>query len=188
MVLADDMGRNNEFPILMLIEILDKNLFIRRPTASGHKYLGRLFTFLRPFYEVLHYRELLGGIPDLDNPVETRVTHHRYARNTDLRQQFLADLILHEEMREAVQHTSVLTTIPLEKDLIRTENARHTIDRHIPMFQDMEIIIPELILDKEGHHRTHQPEESDGIDGGVQRQITDNIRPFVVFPDLITRR
>ena len=121
----------------------------------------------------------------MEYTVEAGITHHRDIRDTDLPQQFPADLVLYEEMRKTVQHPSVLPTIPLEEYLIRTEDARHTIDGHIPMLQDMEVVIPELILDEERRHRTHQSEKTDGIDRSIQRQVADDIRPLVVFPDLI---
>ena len=90
-------------------------------------------------------------------------------------------------MRETVQYPSILPTIPLEEHLIWTEYARHTIDGHIPMFQDMQVVIPELILNEESHHGTHQSQETTGIRNRIQWEVSDDVRPFIVFPDLIAR-
>ena len=53
------------------------------------------------------------------------------------------------------------------------------------MLENMQIIIPEFILDKESHHRAHCAEETAGIGDSVQRQIGDNVSPFVVLTHLI---
>ena len=106
----------------------------------------------------------------------------------NLGQEFLTDLVLHEEMGEAIQHAPILATIPLEEHLIRTENARHAIHGHIAMLEDMQIVIPELILDKERHDRTYQTQETNGIDGSVQRQIADDVGSLIVLTHLIARR
>ena len=91
-------------------------------------------------------------------------------------------------MCKALQHRGILTAIPLEEHLIRAENARHTIDRHMTVFQNMQVVIPELVLDEEGHHRTNGPEEAAGVGNRVEWQIGDDVSPLVVFPHLITRR
>jgi hypothetical protein len=88
-------------------------------------------------------------------------------------------------MREAVQYATILSAIPLEEHLVRTEDARYTINRHIPVLQDMQVVIPELILDEESHHRTYSPQETPGVGDGIQRQITDDIGSLVVLSHLI---
>ena len=90
-------------------------------------------------------------------------------------------------MGETVQHPAILATIPFEEHLVWTEDARHRIDRHPTMFQDMQIIIPELILDEESHHRTDGTKEATGVGNRIQRQIADDIRSFVVLAHLIAR-
>ena len=105
----------------------------------------------------------------------------------DLLQQRFADLVLHKEMRETVQYTTILPTVPLEEHLFRTEDARYTIHRNMSVFQDMQIVIPELVLNEESHHRTDGTQETTGIGDRIQRQVADNVRTFVVLTYLITR-
>ena len=88
-------------------------------------------------------------------------------------------------MSKAVQHATILPAVPLKEHLVRTENARYTINRHIPVFQDMQIIIPELILDEERHHRTDGPKETTGVRNGIQRQIGDDIGTLIILTYLI---
>ena len=91
-------------------------------------------------------------------------------------------------MCKAVQHATILTAIPLEEHLIGTEDARHAIDRHATMLQDMQVIIPELILDKESHHRSHRAQETTRIGDGVQRQIANNVGTLIILAHFIARR
>ena len=135
----------------------------------------------------LNHWQLLGSLLDLEHTIETCIAHHGNVLDTNLGQQFLAHLVLYKEMGEAIQHRSVLTSIPFEEHLIRTEDAGHAIDGHMTMFQDVQIVVPELVLDEECHHRTNGPQETTGIGNGVERQIGDDICAFVVFAYLIAR-
>ena len=85
-----------------------------------------------------------------------------------------------------MQHPTVLTTIPLKEDLVFTEDARYAIHWHMSVLQDMKIVIPEFILDKERHHGSHRTKEPAGIGDGVERQIGNDVSPLVVLANLIT--
>ena len=135
--------------------------------------------------ELLHDGQLLRGLLDLEHTVETRITHHGDILDTDLQKQLFREFVLYEEMREAVQNATILSTIPLEEHLILTEDARHAIHRHIPVLQDMQVVIPELVFDEISLHGSDQSQEADGVDGCVQRQIADDIRTLVVLPHLV---
>ena len=56
------------------------------------------------FREGLNHRQLLGSLLDLEYTVETRIANDGDIRDANLSQQFLAHLVLHEEMGEAVEH------------------------------------------------------------------------------------
>ena len=142
-------------------------------------------TLLTPRNKLLHNRQLLGCLLDLQDTVEAGVAHHRHIGDADLRQQLLRYLVLHEEMGEAVEHTAILTAIPLEEHLIGTEDARHTIHGHPTVLEDMQVVVPELVLDEERHHRTDGTKETTGVGDGVERQVTDDIGPLVVLTHLI---
>ena len=55
------------------------------------------------------------------------------------------------------------------------------------MLQYMQVIIPKLILDEKSHARTDSPQESTRITYGVYWQITNDISPFVILTNLISR-
>ena len=182
MILADDMRGDDQLPFWMLVEILNEDLLVRRPRRTGDKHFRTLLT-----NKLFHDGQLLCGLLNLEHTVEARVANHRHTVDAYASQQLLALFVLHEEVREAVQHPSVLTTVPLEEHLIRTEDARHAIHRHTSMLEDMEIVVPELILDEERLHRMYQSEETSSVGNGVERQVADDVSPLVILPDLIAR-
>ena len=53
------------------------------------------------------------------------------------------------------------------------------------MFQDMEVVVPELVLDKERHLRTDETKEAPGIADSVEGKITDDIRTLIVLTHLV---
>ena len=89
-------------------------------------------------------------------------------------------------MSEAIKHTAVLTTVPLKEHLIRTEDTRHTIDRYTTMLQDVQVVVPELVFDKESHHRSDRAQESASVSYCVEWQIGDDVGSLVVLAHLIT--
>ena len=66
-------------------------------------------------------------------------------------------------MCEAVEHTAILATIPLEEHLVLAEYARHTIYRHIAVLKYVQVVIPELVFYKERHNGAYCAQESAGI-------------------------
>ena len=91
-------------------------------------------------------------------------------------------------MGKAVEHTTILTSVPTEEDLVRTENAGHAIDGYAAVFQDMQVVIPELVLDEERHHGADITQEATGIGDGVQRQVADDVGAGIILAYLIARR
>ena len=83
---------------------------------------------------------------------------------------------------------AVLASIPAEEDLVRAENTADTIHGHIPMLEDMQIVVPELVLDEECHHGSDGSQESACVGNGVQRQVADDVGTFVILAHLIARR
>ena len=55
------------------------------------------------------------------------------------------------------------------------------------MFQNVEVVVPELILNEECHHGSNRAQEATGIAYGVERQVADNVGALIVFPHLIAR-
>ena len=100
-------------------------------------------------------------------------------------QETLALLILHEESGEAPQHPGIALAIPLEEDLILTEDTAHAIGRNVAILEDMQEVRPKLILDEESHHRANQAQESNRIESSVYRHITDDVSPLIVLAHLI---
>ena len=162
----------------MLIKILDEYLLIRWPAATCHKDLIILF-------ERFNDRQLLGSFLNLKHTVKTGIANNCGVCDTYLSQQLLTNLVLYEEMGKAVKYTSILTTIPLKEHLIRAEDARHTIYRYITMLKDMQVVIPELVLDEECHHRMYKSQEPAGIGDSIDREIGNDIRSLVILTHLI---
>ena len=181
-LLANDVWCDDELPLRMLVEIADENIFVRRPATACDKDFGRVTN------EGLYDRQLLRLLLYLKHTVEARIASNSNAADANLSQQLAALLVLHEEVGEAVEHTAVLASVPAEEDLIRTEDTRHTVDRHVAVLEDVEVVIPELVLDEERHHRTYRTEEADGIDGRVKGQIADDVGTLIVLAHLIARR
>ena len=52
----------------------------------------------------------------------------------------------------------------------------------------MQVIIPELVLYEESHHRTYKSQESSCVGNGVDGKVGDDIGTLIVLAHLITRR
>ena len=141
----------------MSIKVLNEDFLIGRPRRTSHKHLWSIL------HKRLYHRQLLGSILNLQHTIETGIAHYGCVCNTYLGKQFLADFVLHKEVCEAVEHTAILTTIPLEEHLVLAEYARHTINRNVTMLQYVQIVVPELVFDKERHNRADCAQESAGI-------------------------
>ena len=149
------MGSNDNLPIRVLIQPRDKNLLVRLPRGTSDKdfRLGCVRGWL--LTETLHNRQLLRSCLNLQDAVETSIAYYLNILDAYLGQQFFTHLILYIETGKAFQHMTILTTIPAEEYLSWTENTADTIDRNATMTQNMQIVIPELVLDEECHDRTH---------------------------------
>ena len=88
-------------------------------------------------------------------------------------------------MCEAFQYATVLMTVPTEEYLIIAENAANTIHRYTTVLEDMQVVVPELVLNKERHLRTNGAQEATRIRDSVQREVADNISSLVVLTHLI---
>ena len=91
-------------------------------------------------------------------------------------------------MGETLQYVTVLTAVPAEEDLSGTENAADAIDGYAAVFQNMQVVIPELVLDEERHHGADVAQEATGIGDGVQRQVADDVGAGIILAYLIARR
>ena len=135
--------------------------------------------------EALYDGQLLGLLLDLQHAVEAGIASHGDVGQTNLGQKRLAQLVLHIEVGEAFQHSSILVSVPAEEHLVFAEDARHAIDRHVAMLQDMQVVVPELVLDEESHLRAYGTKKTARIANGVEWQIADNISTLVVLAHLI---
>ena len=54
------------------------------------------------------------------------------------------------------------------------------------MLQDMQIVVPEFVLDEESHHGTNRTQEPAGIGHRVDGQVGDNVGTLVILAHLIT--
>ena len=162
MVFGDDMGCYDKLPLRVLVEIANEDILIGRPRRTSYKHL-------MAFGKLLDNRQLLRLLLNLEHTVEAGVTRYRDIRDANFGQQLAADLVLHKEMGEAVEHTAILAAIPLEEHLVGTEDTADAIDRHVPVLQNVQVVIPELVLDEERHHGTDSPQEAAGIGNRVER-------------------
>ena len=88
-------------------------------------------------------------------------------------------------MGEALQYVSVLAAIPLEENLILAEDATHAVHRDIAVFQNVQVVVPKLILDEEGHFGAYDAQKSTRIGDGVEGKIADDVGTFIVLAYLI---
>ena len=75
----------------MIIEIFDKQIFIRLPGTTGNK-------SHRIILKELYQRQFFGFFTYLQNPVEACITNYRHAIDADLTQIAFRTFILHKQM------------------------------------------------------------------------------------------
>ena len=136
-------------------------------------------------HECLDYRKLLGQRLDGHDAVEAGITHYLCFRDANLSQKLAALLILNKELGETLQHTRIGTSVPPEENLVGTEDAAHAIGGNTAMLQDMQIVVPEFVLDEESHHGTNRAQEPAGIGHRVDGQVGDNVGTLVILAHLI---
>ena len=162
----------------MLVEPRDEYLFIGLPRRARNEALGIAL-------ELLYERQLPSRLFNLQHAVETGVAHHGHVMDANGVQQFTADVVLHIEPGEALQHVGILTTIPAEEHLSGTEDAADAVDGNAPVLQDVQVVVPELVLDEERHHGTDGAQEATGIGNGVKGQVADDVGTLIVFAYLV---
>ena len=79
-ILADDMGGNDQLPLRMLLKITDENIFIGGPRRTSNKHLGSLAD------KLLYYRQLLRLLLNLQHAVEAGIAHHGHLSDAYLGQ------------------------------------------------------------------------------------------------------
>ena len=136
--------------------------------------------------ERLDHRYLSRLLGNCRHAVETRIARDVHVIDADGCQQFARLLVLYEEMREALEHVAVLSSVPLEEDLIRSEYRAYAIYRYATMSEDMEVVIPEFILYEERLDRSDGTQEFPGIRDRIDGQITHQVSPVVMFPHLVS--
>ena len=181
MIFIDNVRSNYQFHLRMLIEIFNKQVLIGLPGTSGDK-------SHRIILEQLNQRQVLSLLPDLKHAVEPGVAHYRHPVDANLGQVTFGTFILHKQMVKVTQHVSVRTAIPFKEYLSATEDGRHTVNRNTALMQLIQIVLPKLIFDEERHAGVHQIKELLHIARLVERQVTHNIRPPVVFAYFVARR
>ena len=181
MVLADHVRGYDEFPVAVAVEVRYEDFLIGLPRASGTEHAARIGA------EGLHDGQLLAGLLDLQHAVEAGVAHHPHVLDAQGAKQQLALLVLHKEGGEARQHLGIAPSVPLEEHLVPAEDARHAVGGHTAVLQHMQVVVPELILDEERHHRAHRAQEAAGVAHGVERQVAHDVGARIVLPHLIAR-
>ena len=121
-------------------------------------------------------------------PIETSISRYRDSCYAYFLQQLATGFVLHIEMRKTTQHPRIATGIPSEEYLLRTEDTGHAVNRDISVLQNMQVIIPKLVLDEERHHRTYQTQETESIERRIKRQVANDVSSLVVLTHLVTRR
>ena len=182
MILVNHMRSDNQFHFRMIIEIFEKQIFIRSPRTAGNKSESIVS------FELLHQRKVFRLLTYLQYPVETGISHHCYTENANLRQITFGSLVLYKQMVEIFQDIAIGTAIPFKKHLVAAENRRHTIYRNPALVKLIQIILPKLIFDKERHTRISDIKELPHIPGFIKRQVADNIRSPIMLAHLIARR
>ena len=184
------MGRNDDLPVLVLSEIGDEYLLIGKPGRACYEDklpFSNVCSGLAHVQECLHCGYLLALAGYLQHTVEACIACHGDVVVAQFCQQLFRILCLDKEMCEASQHRTILISVPTEEDLAGTEDGTDAIDRHMAVTQDVEVVVPELILDEERLHRPHGTQETACVGEGIDGQVADEVCTVIVLPDLIAR-
>ena len=176
------MGSDDELHLRMTVEVRDEQVLIGRPGAACHQ------RALIAALEAFHQGQFLGLSADVQHPVEAGVTDNRRMGHANAPQQPYGLLVLHEQVGEAFQHLFIITSVPTEEHLSRTEDGRHAVRRDLTAPQLAQIILPELVLDEERHAGTGQVHETPDVTRCVKRQVTHHVGSLVILPYLVARR
>jgi len=121
----------------------------------------------------------------VEDAVEAGVADDGDVGDADLRQQLAALVVLHVEMGEAPEHVGILTTVPAEEDLVGSEDAGDAIDGDAAMAQDVQVVVPELVLDEERHDGSDGAQEAACVADGVEWQVADDVGTGIVLAHLV---
>ena len=124
---------------------------------------------------------------NLQYTVEPGITDNVNIGDAHRLEQGLRLTVLHEQAGETLQYAAIPASIPLEEHLLRSENARHAICRYVTVFQYVQVVVPELILDEECHDRFYCTQERNGVAPSVDGQVADDVRSLIVLAHLISR-
>jgi hypothetical protein len=97
-------------------------------------------------------------------------------------------LVLYEEACKTLQHVSILTSVPTEEYLVGTEYGAYAIYGNLPVTQNVQVVIPELVLYEKRRNGTHRTKETTCVGNGVDRQICYDVGTRIVLPYLVARR
>ena len=91
-------------------------------------------------------------------------------------------------MGEAVEHAAILPSVPAEEHLVGPEDGADAVGGYASVFEYVQVVVPELVLDEERHLGTYKAEEAPGVGDGVEGEVADDVGALVVLAHLIARR
>ena len=90
-------------------------------------------------------------------------------------------------MGDAAQHAGIFVTVGAEEYLVLPENTRHAVDGNLLVVEDVYIVAPELVLDKERHFGLSEADEFPRVQWRVERQVAHHVGSFVILAHFVAR-
>ena len=133
-----------------IFNVLLKKYFVLRPCTTGYHHLRCVLHELRDRQQA-RVLALARSRQHFVHPVKTGITRHGALMHAVLRQQPARSLVLHEDMREAMQQLQCARAVPMKEPLGGAEDRRDTIGRYAAFLQLPQVRRPELILHEDRH-------------------------------------
>ena len=173
------MGRDDETEILAAVDVVEEYFFVGRPCAAGDENGV-------PLGEAFDEREGTCGATDVDDAVKTGVAGDGdVVGHADARKEFDGKAVLDKKMGDAAQTTGITAAVPLEKDLSGAENAADGVDGNAFAVEYVDVVAPKLVFDEDGHLGMGEFDETARGGGGVEGEVANEVRTFVVFAHFI---
>ena len=177
------MVRSNNYlsALRHIIYIIEKDFLIGLPGTTHNE---EVIIFCKSIED----RELFSLCGNIGNTVETGVSHHLSAIDTDNLEQLFRLIILQIQTAKSHKSTAENFAIPSKEDLLFTKYSRDNIGLHPTFTQGIQVVQPEFVFHKKDLFGLHCRDKSIHIFWSIDREICHDIGTRIILPHLIARR